>query len=232
MLIWLASYPRSGNTFARIILNEAFGIKTQSLSGDGDDRVFGSRPSLIETVGHQKSDRRGLELADEARSSAKLYIIKTHEPPLTDDPCIYIVRDGRSALISYYHYIREIENFQISLESVIRGHVYGGSWSEHFTTWNPANRPNTIVLRYEEITRNPDEAIRRIGNFCAITPQRQTLQSFDDLHKIHPEFFRGGNDDKNILEIMPCYDQFVLLHGAVMAQLGYGQDLSYELEAR
>jgi hypothetical protein len=73
MLIWLASYPRSGNTFLRIILNDVFGIKTSSWTGDGDDRVFSSRPGIIDAVGHIRMARDGAELIEEARRSDTLH---------------------------------------------------------------------------------------------------------------------------------------------------------------
>ncbi len=37
MLIGLASYPRSGNTFFRVLLNRYFGLQTYSLYDDPSD---------------------------------------------------------------------------------------------------------------------------------------------------------------------------------------------------
>ena len=89
MLIWLASYPRSGNTFVRIVFNDMFGIKTRSLTGNGDDRVLSAVPGVVDAVGHLTSEARGKELIDEARQSQELYVLKIYEPPLTDDAAIY-----------------------------------------------------------------------------------------------------------------------------------------------
>ena len=36
MLVWLASYPRSGNTFSRIALNRLYGFTTTTGYDDND----------------------------------------------------------------------------------------------------------------------------------------------------------------------------------------------------
>src|SRR6476620_3314267 len=107
MLIWLASYPRSGNTFVRAVLNDVFGIKARTLTGIGDDRVFSSRLGVVVAVGPLQSATRGVDFIDKARRSQEIYFLKTHEPQLTDDPAIYIVRDGRSAVVSYFNFMNE-----------------------------------------------------------------------------------------------------------------------------
>ena len=224
MLVWLASYPRSGNTFTRVILNEVFGIKTRSLSGDGDDRVFSVNSKVLDAVGHLKSESRGFELIQEARQSSDIYVVKTHEPPLTDDPAIYIVRDGRAAVVSYFHYLNDIENALVSLESVIDGKVYAGSWSDHFAAWRPIERPGTLVLRFEDITRDPSVMIDRLGDFISVKPRATRLRTFDDLHNLYPKFFRKGDDVSNIREISAHLPRFIQLHGALMQRLGYRID--------
>ena len=47
-ITWLASYPRSGNTFVRTILFNCFGIKTASVY----PKDLGGRTILEEFVGH------------------------------------------------------------------------------------------------------------------------------------------------------------------------------------
>jgi hypothetical protein len=221
MLIWLASYPRSGNTFVRVVLNDVFGIKARTLTGIGDDRVFSSRLGVVDAVGHLKSATRGVDLIDEARRSQEIYFLKTHEPPLTDDPAIYIVRDGRSAVVSYFHFMNEVEHYPISLEAIIDGDVYAGSWSEHFAAWQPSSRPRTLLLRYELIVRNSDTLVKHLGAFCSVKPVSATHRSFTDLHRLFPEFFRKGDDANNIQELEPYLPRFMQRHGALLQELGY-----------
>jgi hypothetical protein len=220
MLIWLASYPRSGNTFVRVVLKAAFGIETRSLSGAGDDRVF-SDPRVADAVGHIKSERFGAELIEEARQSSELVILKTHEPPPTADSAIYIVRDGRSAIVSYHHYLSEIEHLQVDMESIIEGRVYAGSWSDHFNSWRPIDRPHTLFLRFEDMVARPDELVGRLSGFMGVQPLTTGVRSFTDLHGLFPQFFRSGSDERNIREIAPYRDLFMRRHGDLMRRLQY-----------
>jgi len=85
-MIWLASYPRSGNTFFRIILHEVYGIKSVAYTG----------PFM------EKGDY----------SPEEYPVIKTHLLPdqLPEDdktPSIYLVRDGRDAIVSMAHHKKE-----------------------------------------------------------------------------------------------------------------------------
>lgn len=70
MIIWVASFPRSGNTFLRILLKQLYGVPTSTVydvdgvaARLGPDVVgFEERPASIE----------------EMRASEKLHFIKTH----------------------------------------------------------------------------------------------------------------------------------------------------------
>jgi hypothetical protein len=221
MLIWLASYPRSGNTFVRVILNSVFGMKTTSLHGQGDLRVFSARPGVTDAVGHVQTEVQGADLIAEAQRSDRLRVVKTHEAPLTSDPTIYIVRDGCSAIAPYHHYLNEVEKLDVPWEAVIEGRVYAGSWSNHFTAWNPLERPNTLFLRYEDITQDTDRFIRQLGDFCRVAPQSARPPSFEELHALHPDFFRVGNDAANIAETESYLPRLLELHGPLMRRLGY-----------
>ena len=92
MIIWLASYPRSGNTYFRVLLNTIFGVKTYSIHNDTHD--IAADQSTVEIVGHEHLPE-DFDL-DRARLSNSIYVIKTHAPPQNEtDMAIYLVRDGR-----------------------------------------------------------------------------------------------------------------------------------------
>ncbi len=74
MIVWLASYPRSGNTFFRIILNSIFGIKTYSVYDDIIDISADKKTS--EVVGH-KFLPEGFDIS-RARPEKKIYYIKKY----------------------------------------------------------------------------------------------------------------------------------------------------------
>src|SRR5665213_4441239 len=142
---WLASYPRSGNTLLRIILNRCFGVSSQSIY---DDAEF-SDPAVCGEVGHEAigDDPKGF-IAAARRSGRDLYV-KTHELPSPDrHPAIYVLRDGRSAVVSHAHYMAEFFHRDILLTDIIAGKL-GVSWSQHVNAWVMGGRPNLLVVRYE-----------------------------------------------------------------------------------
>lgn len=219
MLVWLASYPRSGNTFVRSILKECFEIRTQTLHGEGDARAFAT-PELQEAVGHTSTGLSNQDLIDYANAAEEPIIVKTHEPPLTDDKTIHIVRDGRSAIVSYFHFMAEVENCPVPLDKIIRGDVYAGSWSAHYLAW--ASRANTLVIRYEDLVSSPNAAAHKISAFIGKPVQNPFTKSFSELKSLKPAFFRKGSDLANIAEIASYSELFDQHHSAVMKDLGYG----------
>jgi hypothetical protein len=221
MLIWLASYPRSGNTYLRLLIRSAFGLRTHTLYGSGDRRSFGATPGLLEAVGHIDDGLESQALINGAKASDHIHFVKTHEEPLTDDPAIYIVRDGRSAIVSYWHFLNEVERVHISMEAVIEGNVYAGSWSQHYANWNPDQRPHTCVLRYEELVREPQVALDAIGRVSGITGRASLPPDFATLHKMHPRFFRAADDRSNLAEAA-AYQQLIdAKHGELLRKLKY-----------
>src|SRR5262245_24909130 len=129
---WLASYPRSGNTLLRIILNQCFGVSSQSIY---DDEEEFSDAAIRDVVGHQPiGDDPKRFIADALHGGRKLYV-KTHElPPPDHHPTIYVLRDGRSAVISYANYMRQIRRSDITITDIIAGKL-GVSWSDHVLAW-------------------------------------------------------------------------------------------------
>ncbi len=219
VLTWLASYPRSGNTLLRIVLQNCFGLTSQSLYNDGE---FSDSP-LQAIVGEEPvgSDPRGF-LDDAARNGRTLYV-KNHELPGQDDhPAIYVVRDGRSAVVSHHHYLREIAGLQPSLGDVIAGR-HGASWSRHVRAWVLSGRPNTLVVRYESLARGDAQTLQAISRFID-RPQLSPFDvSFTALNRLDKAFFRRGSDQANIAEMDDVAVRlFERLHGETLRAIGYG----------
>lgn len=219
MIVWLASYPRSGNTYMRMLLRHGLGLATCSLHAEGDDRDFGRQEGLAEVIGHVVG-LGGQALIDHANASDELHVIKTHEPPLSNDPAIYVLRDGRSSIVSFFHYIAATSN-PLPMEQIIGEMEHFGSWSSHFDAWHPLDRPHTLFLRFEDVTSDPAGTIARIAAFLGRPVSGEFALSFDELNKKAPQFFRSGSDKRNIEEMGPFMGPFSLKHGQLMAQMGY-----------
>jgi hypothetical protein len=114
-----------------MLLQQAFGLATYSVYDDIAD--VGADPALSGVVGHV-SHGCGDDFADWARNEPGIVIAKTHEPaPAEPEKAIYVVRDGRSSIVSYWHYRRQIAFDNAPLIDIVRGDVWGGGWSDHAT---------------------------------------------------------------------------------------------------
>jgi hypothetical protein len=158
-IVWLASYPRSGNTFLRTILWNCFGLRSASIYAND----LGGNKELEGYVGHIEHD------ADKQTRFLEggISLVKTHEHAQDDYPAIYVIRDGRAACVSLWNFY----NRSLPLEAIIKGQHRFGTWSGHAQSWNPWVRPNTLLLRYEDMKNDLSSTLDSIGKFL----QRETI---------------------------------------------------------
>lgn len=221
MLVWLASYPRSGNTLLRQVLRQAFDCESYSRYNDPLD--IGSRPEVAAAVGHRSYEGAWQRFLEEARSSTRLHLVKTHHPPQDDAPAIYLVRDGRSAAVSYRHLLRDLRGREdVTLEQVIEGRTPFGSWGGHLDAWQPVDRPRTLLLRFEDLAERPQRGIDAIAGFLSRAPVAAWHNDLERLRTEFPGFFRSGSDAANLAEMdAACRALFESRHGPWLRRLGY-----------
>jgi hypothetical protein len=226
VILWLASYPRSGNSFLRLILKIAFGAGSYSIYPEGLGRLT-SLPKVREGLDPDRS------LADMA-ASADLCPVKTHELPGDDEhPAIYVVRDGRDALVSYAHYVLErvpefvpppgADSFLAMLREVVCRDEHFGGWSRNVTAWSSRKAPSAVI-RFEDLIVDPipvvGRALERLG--IRLQSTGSALPSFAELHRAAPTFFRAGRVG-SYRDEMPraLEDLFWSRHGGAMRRHGY-----------
>jgi hypothetical protein len=95
MIVWLAAYPRSGNTLVRLLLKRLFGVSTFSLYDDPAD--IGADPTVAHELGHRSHGLTNEGFYEMASTKPEMYFVKTHDLPRDDAPAIYIIRDGRAS---------------------------------------------------------------------------------------------------------------------------------------
>jgi len=203
-MIWLASYPRSGNTYLRMLLHAGFGT---SVSSKYDEDYAAFPEEFGRMLGRF--------------SPNVLNIVKTHDVEDDQMPAIYVMRDGRASIISYYRYCRRFEQDR-SVESIIRGETPFGSWSAHYRGWDPYHRKNTLFLKFEDIISDPDGTIDQLADFTGLRRTGAFHGDFSTLHSISPDFFPSGSNESNVSELNDeQLELFRTLHGELMAELGY-----------
>ncbi len=217
--LWLASYPRSGNTFLRIILEKIFQLPTWSVYRvEGQDfRDPSAEP--LEQAPLLPADWRSRLCTS---PDAELVIIKTHDLPEDEGAAICLVRAGCAAVHSYFHYHQKFSFEQPSLTEIIAGACQFGTWSGHYLGWQPRTRANTLLLKYEDLVARPESVIPVLAQLLERAPTGADLPSFAELKAKFPAFFRRGQNQDFLTEWSPAQlALFNHLHGAVMTELGY-----------
>lgn len=222
MIVWLASYPRSGNTLLRMMLKAVFGRESYSKYDDPFD--IGADAKTAALVGHRPLGEPWPAAYPRFADASEIEFVKTHDDPEDSGKAIYVVREGRSAVVSYHRYLARFHNeVGIPMADVIAGFVQYGSWSTHLDAWDPLRRPNTLFLRYEELLGDPERQIDRIAEFCGVAPLKEWRNDFQAAQQINPSFFRQGSADKSISDVQgDDLRLFWVMHGDWMQDLGYG----------
>jgi hypothetical protein len=231
MIAWLASYPRSGNTFFRILLHRLFGVQTHSVYSMARwaERIPDDTGRLMRLMGQMELEcDLGVLHADSG-----MHIVKTHDLPTDNSPAIVLIRDGRDALVSYARYALKTEQgierphrdlFEATLKQLIIGDNFGG-WSGNVNAWiNRIGWDN--VIRYEDLIEDPvntaTAALGAIGVKVGISGAAPP--SFQELHATIPWFFRRGKTG-SWHEEMPSdiHELFLERHGDTLLRLGYSE---------
>ena len=216
MIIWVASYPRSGNTFFRTVLHQAFGFNTWTIYREGKGRaIAGDMTGACEF----SSDFR----LEDAAMEDEPYFVKTHAPPKDGRKAIYLIRDGRAAISSFCHYRRSFFGDKRKLTDAIIGRLPFGPWAAHVMSWNPRQRPDTLLIKFEELVADPKSQFSRIQDFIGREAKSdRNIPSFEELQARNSKFFRSGSNEawrKDFSE--DDHNLFWSLHGQIMAEYGY-----------
>lgn len=151
--VFVAGYPRSGNTWVQHMLASLHaGCDLQRAS---DAVVQLLVPDVHATRYYQRWTTP--------------MIFKTHELPHPRiRRVILLVRDGRDAMVSYYHYNCATLAQPVSLHDMVvegRG-LFPGRWHEHTAAWsqNPFGA-EMLTVRYEDLKAATASQLRRMATF-------------------------------------------------------------------
>jgi glycosyltransferase involved in cell wall biosynthesis len=178
-MIWLASFPRSGNTFFRNVLHEVYGLTSSTYHHDP------SRPSDADFADHP--------------------VVKTHLLPgqlpvaLRGMPAVYLIRDGRDALVSIAHHRKDIvapgtDFYNNLLEASLaqNGSFFGG-WSRNVQEWS---NKAAIVIHFEDLITDPIREVEKLRAIIDLpAPDLTKLPTFQSLRNGRPAYGGGEGDD-------------------------------------
>ena len=196
--IYLVSFPKSGNTCLRFIL-------ANLLSNEENKPInFKNCYTLIPDSHVEKhykifNEKKYLELP--------VQIIKSHDQFNTfykKKRIIYIVREGKSALQSYYHYTnsRRIVPFKPS-DFIKPKSVKIKEWHKHLVSWDK-DSIDKLVIKYENLKTNPYAEVVKVLDFLNLSFTNDEINqaidnsSFKNMQAIEKEgYFNDNRINKN-----------------------------------
>ncbi|MDA7811076.1 sulfotransferase domain-containing protein [Candidatus Pelagibacter sp.] len=187
MIIWLASYPKSGNTYVRAFLSAYY----FSENGQFDfnqilniDQFPHEKYFKQKVNGISEASKQWIPIQREINKNKKIKFFKTHSclgnyqgnqftSPETTLGAVYIVRDPRNVLTSLKnHYsfdddkaLKMITDKTRSLMSNNGSHAsltHISSWAENYLSWLRNNQFRRFFVKYEDLITNKYETFRDI----------------------------------------------------------------------
>lgn len=191
MISWIASYPKSGNTFIRSFL-------ASYLFSDTGKFDFDLLYNILQFPSLKFSKTDLFSKKDAAQNwiynqnfffNNKDTFLKTHNTliefegykftsPKQTKGAIYIVRDPRNVVLSMSHHysltyeesFKKMINSEASLleKTFNNDHsnfTFLGSWSNHYKSWRDNNEFKVLFLKYEDFEENAEKEFKKILSF-------------------------------------------------------------------
>ncbi len=236
-ILWLASYPKSGNTWVRSFLHNLlanndvpFEINRMSALTVGDSQAhwyarLDSRPPPALNPADFARLRPAVHklIADSAPGTV---MVKTHNALVAvagvsmitlelTAGAIYVVRDPLDVALSYAHHLGISHDAIIELMGrtgfetpASASHVpeRQSDWSSHVKSWTQAPNPALHVVRYEDLSVEPERHFGAIARFIGVATEPARLDrairfsSFDAL--------RQQEDKTGFIERTPAQERF------------------------
>ncbi len=165
MIVWLASYPRSGADLLADVIKQALRLRVYNIDSWPEPCPGGdvNRRSRDRTVIAGAARERFLASAGRRR---RYTLVRTHGLPSDNSRAIYVVRDGRAVVGDYHRQLlRQPSLNPPELLDVLLGAVPFGGWSAHVQAWDPRRRPETLLLRYEDLLADSTRAVAAVARF-------------------------------------------------------------------
>lgn len=222
---FIVSFPRSGNTWVRFLI--------ASMQHPEVEVSFRNIEQFVPDI---HKSRNLIEQMSPPR------IIKNHRPYF--DACprfIYVFRDGRDAMISYYEYSVGRGWFGGSLREFLTSdvaHTYG-SWASHTmeAMRHMAKNPErALAVRYEDLLASPEAEAERIARFCGLNAGRDQVAQAVERCRIsrlrETERRHGGEIEDSSFTFFPHGRSGRWLTGPLIEQLaGFIEESKHALKA-
>ena len=192
MIIWISSYPKSGNTYIRSFLSSYYYSKEGKFDFNlllNINQFPASRYSDVKSYTYFDAAKNWIYNQKKFFTKEKLFFLKTHNSlqeyfgyRFTKSSetlgAIYIVRDPRNVITSMSnHYSMSLnemysklvdENASLSIKDSdgdLSNFSFLGSWSNHYKSWKNNFEFKTLLIKYEDLEENAYKEFWKILKF-------------------------------------------------------------------
>jgi hypothetical protein len=177
-VVWIASYPRSGNTWVRFLLANI--LRGQVDSAAALDSIA---PDIREVARQALASHSGF---------LKTHFLCSPALPLLERTAaaVYVVRQPADVLVSNYYYARrsadiaseELDRYVNSFlqhQGDTRWSKLGfGSWAENVRSWLHGTHPFPVILvRYEDLHADPERVAMKIASGLGLEHSQQSIRA-------------------------------------------------------
>lgn len=187
--VFLVSYPRSGTTWLSCVATEL---------------LFRISPRTLSDIACFVPDLHALP-EKSAVPAARLHLVKSHFqlnqihgfPPYGDyRRVVYLVRDPRDILLSYYRFARAYTDYRRDFKEFamdwVMGRIWPCSWQEHVNSWlEPMSRTMSFELtlvRYEDFVADPIGQTKVLAKVLGLDPGPSRIEEI--VEDTSPETMR------------------------------------------
>ena len=208
MIIWIASYPKSGNTWVRAVLTSYYYTKDGvydpkqlfQIPQYPNQKLIGKKFIEENTVHLHWEDSQKKLIKDN-----KVIFLKTHNAlikigkyPFTTPEftlgVIYIVRDPRNVITSLknhmdfqslnqtFNFMADKNRIITNKEKVFSRNQFISSWKINYTSWCKMNNYKRFIIKYEDMLLNPKDTFRKLILFTNLLSNHEKKIDEDKLN--------------------------------------------------
>lgn len=188
MILWLASYPKSGNTLLRSLLSSYFYTKDGIFDFEllKNIQYFPShtfyRDSTIDTNNDYDVIKNYINVQKKfIQDKKRITFLKTHSSFFKANNhrftnlqnslgAVYVVRDPRKVVVSYANHFRmDIDQATNALlndvgiyERNTRLKTFCGKWNFNYSSWKKFNVQKLFLIKYEDLIKDKENILKEI----------------------------------------------------------------------
>ena len=195
MIIWLASYPKSGNTWLRLFISSILFSSDGNVNFDIIKKIdqYPRKKFFEDFLSNYKDineiKKNWIPSQDLINLDNKIKIIKTHHMNCKVDNynftnsdntlgVIYIVRDPRNVITSIMHHFHK-SSYQAAKETMFEEkNLIGikkdndkmptiiGSWKTNYLSWKKIKK-NFLLIKYENLLNDTENEFKKIKYYLS-----------------------------------------------------------------